>query len=129
MSGEAIFTDRAPKPIGPYSQAVRVGNALFISGQIPLDPRTGKLVEGGIREQARRALENLKAIVEDAGFSMEDVVWVVVFLRDLKFYGDFNEVYSQYFRRPPARVVVEVSELPGGALVEIAAVAFKGGGD
>jgi len=124
---KAIFTNRAPKPIGPYSQAVRVGNVLFVSGQIPLDPRTGKLVEGGMRDQARRALENLKAIVEDAGFTMEDVVWVIAFLSDLKLYGEFNEVYSQYFRRPPARVVVEVSGLPGGALVEIAAVAIKGG--
>lgn len=128
VSGEVVFTERAPKPIGPYSQAIRVGNALFVSGQVPIDPETGKLVEGGIREQARRALENLRAIVEDAGFSMDDVAWVLVFLRDLGLYGEFNEVYSRYFKRPPARAVVEVSGLPGGALVEVMAVAIKGGG-
>jgi 2-iminobutanoate/2-iminopropanoate deaminase len=98
---------------------------LFVSGQIGIDPATGKLVEGGVREQARQALENLKAIIEAAGFSMEDVVQVVVFLREISYYKDFNEVYAQYFRTYPARAVVEVSGLPAGALVEIMAIAAK----
>lgn len=121
-----VYTRRAPKPIGPYSQAVKTGNFLFISGQIGLDPITEKLVEGGIREQSRRALENIKAIIEEAGFSMEDVVWVLVFLRDINQYKEFNEVYTQFFKNPPARALVEVTALPGGALVEITAIAFKG---
>ncbi len=120
-----IYTERAPRPIGPYSQARRAGNLLFVSGQIGIDPATGKLVEGGVREQARQALENLKAIIEAAGFSMEDVVQVVVFLREISYYKDFNEVYAQYFRTYPARAVVEVSGLPAGALVEIMAIAAK----
>lgn len=121
-----VYTERAPKPIGPYSQAVKAGNLLFVSGQIGLDPATGKLVEGGVREQAQRALQNLKAIIEEAGFSMDDVVWVLVFLRDISQYKEFNEVYLQFFKNYPARALVEVSALPGGALVEITAVAFKG---
>ncbi len=120
-----VYAEKAPKPIGPYSQARKVGNLLFVSGQIGIDPTTGKLVEGGAREQARQALENLKAVVEAAGFSMEDVVFVVVFLRDISFYSDFNEVYAQYFKTYPARAVVEVNGLPAGALVEIAAIAAK----
>lgn len=98
---------------------------LFVSGQIGIDPATGKLVEGGVREQARQALENLKAIIEAAGFTMEDVVQVIVFLRDISYYRDFNEVYAQHFRTYPARAVVEVSGLPAGALLEIAAIAAK----
>ncbi len=121
-----VYTERAPKPIGPYSQAVKAGNLLFVSGQIGLDPTTGKLVEGGVREQAQKALQNLKAIIEEAGFSMDDVVWVLAFLRDISQYKEFNEVYSQFFKNSPARALVEVSALPGGALVEVAAVAFKG---
>jgi len=121
----AIFTEKAPKPIGPYSQARKVGNLLFVSGQIGIDPATGKLVEGGVRGQARQALENLKAVIEAAGFSMEDVVFVIVFLRDISQYREFNEVYAQYFKTYPARAVVEVSGLPAGALVEIAAIAAK----
>jgi len=96
-----------------------------VSGQIGIDPATGKLVEGGVREQARQALENLKAVVEAAGFSMEDVTFVVVFLRYISHYRDFNEVYAQYFKTYPARAVVEVSGLPAGALVEVAAIAAK----
>lgn len=122
-----VFTDRAPKPIGPYSQARVVGNLLFVSGQIGIDPATGKLVEGGFREQARQALENLRSIVEAAGFSMEDVVLVVAFLRDMTYYKEFNEIYAQHFKVYPARAVVEVSNLPAGALVEIMAIAARRG--
>ena len=125
MGKRVIFTEKAPKPIGPYSQAVLSGNLLFVSGQIGIDPQSGKLVEGGLKEQARQALKNLKAIVEDAGFSMEDIVWVLVFLKDIGSYGEFNEVYREFFREPPARAVVEVGNLPAGALVEITAIAVK----
>lgn len=125
VSSKPVFTDKAPKPIGPYSQAIIAGNLIFISGQIGIDPATGKLVDGGIREQARRALENLKAILEASGCSMDDVVLTVVFLRDLRRYGEFNEVYSEYFRTYPARAVVGVNELPAGADVEILAIAVK----
>ena len=127
MTRIAVFTDKAPKPIGPYSQAIKVNNMLFVSGQIPIDPATGKLVEGGIREQTRRVLENIRAIVESAGFSLSDVAWVFVALRDLSKFPEFNEVYSEYFREsPPARITVEVSNLPGGALIEISVIAVKG---
>jgi 2-iminobutanoate/2-iminopropanoate deaminase len=122
-----IFTEKAPKPIGPYSQAVRVGDMVFVSGQIPIDPATGKLVEGGIREQTRRVLENIKAILESAGLSLSNVTWVFVALKDLSKFSEFNEVYSEYFREsPPARITVEVSNLPGGALIEISVIAIKG---
>jgi len=122
-----IFTEKAPKPIGPYSQAVRVGDMVFVSGQIPIDPATGKLVEGGIREQTRRVLENIKAILESAGLSLSNVTWVFVALKDLSKFSEFNEVYSEYFREsPPARITVEVSNLPGGALIEISVIAVKG---
>ncbi|MCG2880085.1 MAG: RidA family protein [Vulcanisaeta sp.] len=127
MTRIAVFTDKAPKPIGPYSQAIKVNNMLFVSGQIPIDPATGKLVEGGIREQTRRVLENIKAILERAGFSLSDIAWVFVALRDLSKFPEFNEVYSEYFREsPPARITVEVSNLPGGALIEISVIAVKG---
>lgn len=120
-----IFTDRAPKPIGPYSQAVVAGGLVFVSGQIGIDPRTGGLVGSGVREQARQALENVKEVLKAAGCSMDDVVLVLAFLRDLKKYSEFNEVYSEYFKVFPARAVVGVSELPAGAQVEILAVAVR----
>ncbi|MGC8544069.1 MAG: RidA family protein [Vulcanisaeta sp.] len=126
MPRTTIFTDKAPKPIGPYSQAVKVGNTLFVSGQIPIDPATGQLVKGGVREQAERVLENIKAILEAAGFSLNDVTWVFVALKDLSKFSEFNEVYSRYFREnPPARMTVEVSNLPGGALIEISVIAVR----
>lgn len=117
---------RVPRPIGPYSQAIRVGSMLFVSGQIPVDPETGEVV-GGIREQARRALENLKAVLEENGYTLRDVVMCFVFLADLKDFPAFNEIYAEYFREtPPARVTVQVARLPRDALVEIAAIAAKG---
>ncbi|WP_069806808.1 RidA family protein [Vulcanisaeta thermophila] len=121
-----VFTERAPKPIGPYSQGVLVNNMVFVSGQIPIDPSTGKLVSGGVREQTERVLENVKAILEAAGFSLSDVVWVFVALKDSSKFSEFNEVYSRYFQtNPPARMTVGVADLPGGALVEISVIAVK----
>ncbi|WP_054857500.1 RidA family protein [Vulcanisaeta sp. JCM 16159] len=126
MPRATVFTEKAPKPIGPYSQAVQVGNFLFVSGQIPIDPSTGQLVKGGIKEQTERVLENIKAILEAAGYSLNNVTWVFVALKDLSKFSEFNEVYSRYFREsPPARITVEVSNLPSGALVEISVIAVK----
>ncbi len=127
MSKKIIFTPRAPKPIGPYSQAVEAGGFVFVSGQIPLNPQTGEVVEGGIREQTKQVLENIKAILEASGLAMENVVYVLVFLRDLKLFSEFNEVYSQYFSKdPPARVTVQAADLPRGVLVEVSVIAYKG---
>lgn len=125
MSRRVVFTEKAPRPVGPYSQAVMVDGWLFIAGQIPLDPATEKMVEGSFEDKARRVLENIKAIVEAAGGSLRDVVKVTVYLRDISLFERFNKVYSEYFsEEPPARVVVEVSNLPKNAEVEVEAVAY-----
>lgn len=122
---EIIFTEKAPKPVGPYSQAVKAGGFLFIAGQIPINPETGALVEGDIRAQTRQVLENVKAIVEAAGGSLNDVVKVTVYLRDMGDFGAMNEVYSEYFSdSKPARAAVEVSNLPKGAAIEVEAIAY-----
>lgn len=123
---EFVFTERAPRPIGPYSQGVLgEGKLLFVSGQIPIDPESGELVRGSIEQQARRAIENLLAIVEAAGGSAENVVKVTVYLRDINDYAKFNQVYEEYFSKSkPARAVVEVSGLPKGVDVEIEAIAL-----
>ncbi|AEH24885.1 RidA family protein [Pyrococcus yayanosii] len=124
---EVIFTKKAPKPIGPYSQAVKVGSFLFISGQIPIDPETGKLVKGDIKAQTRRVLENIRAIVEAAGGSLEDIVKVTVYLRDLDDFQAMNEVYAEFFSSSkPARAVVEVSRLPKDVAIEVEAIAYLG---
>lgn len=121
-----ITTGDAPRPIGPYSQAIESGNLVFVSGQIPLDPKTGELVEGGIKEQARRVIENIRAILRAAGLDLNNVVYSVVFLRDLGTFNDFNEVYSTYFNESkPARTTVEVSNLPRGALIEMTVIASR----
>jgi len=121
---EYVYTDAAPRPVGPYSQGVKAGCFLFVAGQVPLDPATGRLVED-FEEAARRALENLKAIVEAAGGSLSDVVKVTVYLRDMGRFQDFNRVYSEYFRdSKPARAVVEVSRLPLDAPLEVEAIAY-----
>ncbi|MDT7868646.1 MAG: RidA family protein [Thermoproteus sp.] len=123
---EVVYTKAAPEPIGPYSQAVKAGNLLFVSGQIPLDPKTGDVVKGGIREQTRQVLENIKAVLEAAGYGLSDVAMAFVFLADLSLFGQFNEVYAEYFReKPPARVTVQAAGLPRGVLVEIAVIAVK----
>jgi len=126
MVKEIVFTDKAPKPIGPYSQAVKVGGWLYISGQIPLDPSTGEVVEGGVESQTRRVLENIKAILEAAGYTINDVVKVTVYLVDLNDFQAFNKVYSEYFSNHyPARTTVQVSALPRNARIEIDVIAYR----
>ncbi len=126
MSKKAIQTLNAPKAIGPYSQAIRSGDLLFISGQLPIDPGTGGLVPGGIEEQVIQVLKNLNGIMKEAGFSAGDVVKVTVFLKDLKDFDAMNRLYADFFIAPfPARATFEVSGLPKGALVEIEAIASK----
>jgi 2-iminobutanoate/2-iminopropanoate deaminase len=126
---QRIFTDQAPKPVGPYSQAVKVGNFLFISGQIGIDPKTGKLREG-FEEQVKQTFENISAILSASGYSWEDVVRVVVYLKDLSKFSDFNRLYQELLKDvsvPPVRSTVEVSSLPLNALLEIEATAYKEG--
>ncbi|WP_018461056.1 RidA family protein [Thermus oshimai] len=121
---EAIRTDRAPEAIGPYSQAVRAGGLLFVSGQIPLTPE-GVLVEGDIRQQTERVMENLKAILEAAGSGLDRVVQTACFLADMEDFPAFNEVYARYFAPPyPARATVAVKALPRGVRVEVACIAL-----
>ncbi|MBT8042318.1 MAG: RidA family protein [Kiritimatiellales bacterium] len=122
---QIINTDSAPAPIGPYNQAVKRGNLLFTSGQIPIDPLTGELVEGGIREQTIQVLENLKAVVEAAGTSLDNAIKTTVFLADMKDFPILNTIYAEYFGEDnaPARSTVQVAALPKGSLVEIELVA------
>jgi len=123
MSRQIIHTDLAPAAIGPYSQAVRVGDTVYFSGQIPLDPATGNLVEGDIPVQARRAFDNLKAVAEAAGGSLEQIARLGLYLTDLGQFGAVNAVMQEYFHAPfPARSTVEVSALPKGAVFEVDAV-------
>jgi 2-iminobutanoate/2-iminopropanoate deaminase len=122
---QVISTDSAPKAIGPYSQAVRSAGLLFLSGQTPLDPATGQLVVGDIAKQTERVLENLKAVVEAAGSSLDRVVKTTVFLKDMNDFAEMNEMYSRYFpQNPPARSTVEAARLPRDARVEIDAIAL-----
>lgn len=127
MSRLAIATDGAPAAIGPYSQGVRVGNLLFTAGQIPLDPASQQVVPGGITEQTRRVLENLKAILEEAGTSLSRVVKATVYLKNMDDFAAMNTVYDAYLRcegeDPPARTTVEVSRLPKSVLIEIDVIA------
>ncbi|MCW5935058.1 MAG: RidA family protein [Fimbriimonadia bacterium] len=125
MNKTAIHTPDAPAAIGPYSQAVRAGNLLFLSGQIPLDPTTGKMIEGGIEAQTRQVMLNLQAVLQAAGVSTDAVVKTTIYLTDMGDFQAVNEIYSQYFNAPfPARATVEVADLPRGAQVEIDAIAF-----
>ena len=120
-----ISTDKAPKAIGPYSQAIQVNNTLYLAGQIALDPLTGKMVENKIDIQTHRVMSNLEAVLFEAGFSFDDVVQTQVFLSDLNHYKPMNEIYAEYFsNKPPARAVVQ-AVLPRDALVEIMMVAQK----
>jgi 2-iminobutanoate/2-iminopropanoate deaminase len=120
-----INTDNAPAPIGPYNQAVRTGHLLYTSGQIPIDPATGSFVPGGIREQSIQVLENLKAVVEASGSTLDDVIKTTVFLSDMADFPVLNGIYGEYFGEDnaPARSTIQVAGLPMGALVEIEAVA------
>ena len=119
-----ISTSKAPAAIGPYSQAIQVGNLLYASGQIPIDPSTGSIVDGGIKEQTRQSLLNVQAILEEAGLSFANVVKTTVFLADISDFADMNGVYAEFFSEPyPARSAVAVKSLPKGALVEIEVVA------
>ncbi len=123
---EFVHTDKAPKAVGPYSQAVRVGNMLFVSGQIALDPKTGELVGESAAEQTKRVLLNLSAILEAAGFSVKDVVKTTIYTTELDKFSEINEVYAQFFGdHRPARATVGVKELPLGAKVEIDLIAVK----
>ncbi len=123
---KVISTEKAPAAIGPYSQAIQVGSFVYTSGQIPIDPATGVVVEGGIKEQARQSLANVKAILAEAGLSMSSVVKTTVFLADMNDFADMNAVYAEFFTEPyPARSAVAVKTLPKGASVEIEVVAVR----
>lgn len=125
MIRETVSTDKAPKAIGPYEQAIKVGEFVYTAGQIPIDPRTGNFVEGGIKEQTRQVLENLKAVLEAAGSSLDKVVKATVFLKNMADFAALNEVYGEYLgEAKPARSTVAVADLPRGALVEIDFVAM-----
>ena len=130
---KVISTKKAPAAIGPYSQAIQVGrvvegtarkNLIYTSGQIPIDPATGVFVEGGIKEQTRQSLTNVKAILEEVGLTMSNVVKTTVFMADMNDFADMNSVYAEFFTEPyPARSAVAVKTLPKGALVEIEVIA------
>src|SRR2546423_6542631 len=124
---EIIATDRAPQAIGPYSQAVRVGNLIFASGQIPIDPATKEFVAGGIAEQTEQVLKNLTAVFKAADVSVDQIVKTTVFLADMNDFTAMNEVYARYFaENPPARATVQAARLPRDAKVEIEAIAVSG---
>ncbi len=124
MSIQAVRTENAPSAIGPYSQAIRVGDLLFTSGQIPLDPSTGELVNGDVVVQTRRVMENLRAVLEAGGSALEQVLKTTVYLVDLADFGRFNQTYADFFSGPaPARSTVQVAALPRGARVEVEAIA------
>jgi 2-iminobutanoate/2-iminopropanoate deaminase len=124
MTRKVIQTEKAPQAIGPYSQAIIHGDLLFAAGQIPLDPESGQLVEGSIETQAKRVIDNLKAVLEAAGSGLDQVLRLDVFLVDLANFPEVNEYLSSVFQEdPPARVTVEVSGLPMGAMIEMAAIA------
>ncbi len=126
LDKEVIATEMAPAAIGPYSQAIRVGNTIYLAGQIAIDPANGKMIEGGIEEGTQQVLKNIQAVLAAADFSIEDVVQSKVFLSDLNNYAATNKVYASYFATaPPARAAMEVARLPLDALVEIMVTAVK----
>ncbi|HEY2458757.1 MAG TPA: RidA family protein [Candidatus Acidoferrum sp.] len=119
-----VLTERGPKPIGPYSQAIKANGLLFVSGQIPLDPKTGEFVGTDVKQQTERVLENLKGILEASGATLNHVLKTTVFLKDMNDFAAMNEVYAKYFTSaPPARSTVQVGRLPKDALVEIELIA------
>ena len=121
-----IHTEKAPAAVGPYSQAIEVNGMVFTSGQIPLDPATGELVEGDVQAQAHQVFKNLTAVLEEAGTSMEKAVKTLCFLDDMADFAAFNEVYAQYFTEKPARSCFAVKALPKGALCEVEVIAYLG---
>lgn len=124
---KVVYTDKAPKPVGPYSQAVCVNGWLFVSGQIPVDPTTGEIVEGDFKTKARRVLENVKSIIDASGGSLKDVVKVTVFLKDIAMFQEFNTIYAEYFKDSlPARSAVGVANLPRNVDIEVEAIAYIG---
>lgn len=124
---KVISTTKAPAAIGPYSQAIQVGNLVYTSGQIPIDPATGAFVEGGIKEQTRQSLLNVQAILAEVGLTMNNVIKTTVFMADMNDFADMNAVYAEFFTEPyPARSAVAVKTLPKGALVEIEVVGEVG---
>lgn len=123
---EVIATKDAPAAIGPYSQGIRSGNMVFLSGQIPIDPKSGQLNQGSIEEQTTRVLENLKAVLAADGLTMDNVVSATVYMRDVNDFARMNTVYATYFKdKPPARATVQVARLPRDAMVEISAIAVR----
>ncbi len=126
-SKKVILTENAPSPVGPYSQAIQAGEFLFIAGQIPANPSTGEIIRGDIQDATKRVMENLKAIVEEAGYSMDDLVRCRVYLKNMDEFKQMNEVYGSFFgEKPPARAAIEVARLPLDVDVEISAIAWKG---
>lgn len=122
-----VFTENAPKPVGPYSQAVEANGTLYIAGQVPLDPKSVKVVDGGIQEQTLQVMKNIGAILEAAGYTFSNVVKTTCLLSDMKDFKPMNEVYAKFFpENPPARAAFAVKELPLGVLIEIEAIAVKG---
>lgn len=127
MKKEIILTRDAPAPIGPYSQAVKVGNFLFCSGQIPLDPATNQIVAGDVKEQTKRVMENIRAVLKTAGAGFDAIAKTTIFLKSMNDFPHVNEVYGTYFKEnPPARSTVEVARLPKDVLVEIEVLAILG---
>ncbi len=127
MAKSVVSTNNAPQAIGPYSQAIKLGDLVFTAGQIPLDPSNGKMVEGGIAEQADRVMKNVQAVLEAAGSSLDKVVKTTCFLANLDDFAAFNEVYGRYFTNmPPARSTVQAARLPAGAMVEVECIAEVG---
>ncbi len=125
---QVVSCKNAPAAIGPYSQAIRAGDWLFVSGQIPLDQKSGEVIGNDINKQTAKVLDNLTAILDSAGFALEDVVKVTVYMIDLADFAEFNQVYAQYFsKNPPARATVGVAGLPKGARLEIEAIATRHG--
>ncbi len=121
-----IYTEKAPKPIGPYSQAVQIGNLIYLSGQIGISPQTGNLVEGGIIAETKQIFANIKAVLESTNCTLDDIVNVNIYMTDLSKFAEMNEIYNQYFKENyPARATVQVSALPKGACIEISVVAFS----
>ena len=127
MPRQSIQSPQAPAPIGPYVQAVKAGDFIFVSGQLPVDPLTGTLVRAGVRAQTRRALDNLKAVLEAGGATLAHVVRVTVYLKDIEDFAQVNEVYAEFFpQNAPARVTVGVARLPKDAALELDAIAYTG---